>query len=44
MEARMAMVIAKDGNSYLYMLVAMDDSWAKNEPVYLQMLEDFKAV
>ncbi|MCB9823265.1 hypothetical protein H6800_03250 [Candidatus Nomurabacteria bacterium] len=43
-EARMAMVIAKDGNSYLYMLVATNESWAKNEPVYLQMLEDFKAV
>lgn len=43
-EARMAMVIAKDGNTYLYMLVATDESWVKNEPVYLQMLEDFKAV
>lgn len=42
-EARMAMVIAKDGNTYLYMLVATQDSWVKNEPVYLQMLEDFKA-
>lgn len=42
-EVRMAMIIAKDGKSYLYMLVAKTDSWVKNEPVYLQMLEDFKA-
>lgn len=44
LEVRMAMVIAKDGNTYIYMLVATDESWAKNEPVYLHMLEDFKAV
>lgn len=42
-EMRMAIVIANNGQTYVYALIASDKSWAKNEPVYLQMLEDFKA-
>lgn len=42
-EVRMAIVIANDGKTYVYALIASDKSWAKNEPVYLRMLEDFKA-
>jgi len=42
-EIRMAIVIANDGKTYVYALIANDKSWAKNEPVYLRMLEDFKA-
>lgn len=42
-EIRMAIVIANDGKTYVYALIASDKSWVKNEPVYLRMLEDFKA-
>lgn len=42
-EIRMAIVVAKNGNTYAYILFANDKSWAKNEPVYLQMLKDFRA-
>lgn len=43
-EMRIAFVIANDGKSYVYALVASDKSWAKNEQVYFQMLRDFKAL
>lgn len=39
-EVRMAIIIAKNGNTYLYALFVSDKSWAKNEPVYLQMMKD----
>ncbi|PIZ62755.1 hypothetical protein COY17_02110 [Candidatus Saccharibacteria bacterium CG_4_10_14_0_2_um_filter_52_9] len=39
-EVRMAIIVAKNGNTYLYALFASDKSWAKNEPVYLQMMKD----
>lgn len=42
-EMRLAIVIANDGKTYVYALIATDKSWSKNEPVYLRMLEDFKA-
>lgn len=42
-EVRMAIVVAKDGNTYVYVLFASDKSWAKNEPVYLNMLQDLRA-
>ncbi len=42
-EIRMAIIVAKNGNTYAYVLFANDKSWAKNEPVYLQMLKDLKA-
>lgn len=42
-EVRMAIIIANDGKTYIYALMASDKSWAKNEPVYLRMLEDLKA-
>ena len=43
-EMRMAVVIANDGKTYIYALIATDESWAKNEPVYFQMLKDFKGL
>jgi hypothetical protein len=44
LEMRLAIVIAKDGKTYIYALIATDESWAKNEPVYFQMMEDLKAL
>ena len=43
-EMRMAVVIANDGKTYIYALIATDESWAKNEPVYFQMLKDLKGL
>lgn len=43
-EMRIAIVVANDGKTYLYALAADDKSWSVNEPIYLQMLKDFKAL
>ncbi len=43
-EIRMALFIANDGKTYVYSLVASDKSWAKNEPVYFQMLRDLRGL
>jgi len=41
-EVRMAIVYAASGKSYIYTLIASDKSWAKNEAVYMSMLEGLK--
>lgn len=43
-EMRMAVMIANDGKTYIYALIATDESWIKNEPVYFQMLKDLKGL
>lgn len=43
-EMRIAILMANDGNTYMYALIASDKSWAKNEPVYFQMMRDLKGL
>ncbi len=43
-ELRMAIMIANDGKTYMYALMASDKSWEKNEPVYFQMMKDLKGI
>lgn len=43
-EMRMAILVAKNGKTYIYALIATDESWVKNEAVYFQMLRDLKGL
>lgn len=43
-EMRIAILMANDGKTYMYALIASDKSWAKNEQVYYKMMEDLKGL
>lgn len=43
-EMRIAILMANDGKTYMYALIASDKSWTKNEPVYFQMMRDLKGL